>query len=232
MLNSSFTATGSVVREKDPQGHRIVLDVAIGNARIEGLLKLGVRTDPPIMTGEIRSKTRLELLPGNPDIVQRLRLAGNFHVSGGHFTKAKIQSKLDALSLRSQGKLKLAQKNVHGDIVENVQSDLSGVFNLNGGILSFSQLHFQVPGTSVDMTGDYGLDGKTFDFHGKARLDAKLSQMVSGWKSMALKPVDPFFNKHGETEIPVKITGTESEPHFGLDFGHHDDQNVGSVAKR
>ncbi len=232
MLNSSFTATGSVVRVKDPQGHRIVLDVSIGNARIEDLLKLGVRTDPPIMTGEIRSMTRLELLPGNPDIVERLRLAGNFHVSGAHFTKPKIQSKLDALSLRSQGKLKLAQDNARGSIVENVQTDLSGVFNLKSGTLSFSQLHFHVPGTSVDMTGDYGLDGKTFDFHGKARLDAKLSQMVSGWKSMVLKPVDPFFNKHGETEIPVKITGTESEPHFGLDFGHHDDQNAGSVAKR
>jgi hypothetical protein len=231
MLNSSFTATGSVIRVKDPRGHRVVLDVAIGNARIEDLLKLGVRTDPPIMTGEIRSKTRLELLPGDPDIVERLRLVGNFHVSGAHFTKPKIQGKLDALSLRSQGKLKLMQDDVRGGIVDNVQSDLSGVFNLKSGTLSFSRLHFQVPGTNVDMTGDYGLDGKTFDFHGKARLDAKLSQMVSGWKALALKPVDPFFSKHGETEIPVKITGTESEPHFGLDFGHHDDRNAETVAK-
>jgi hypothetical protein len=46
MLNSSFTATGSVIKVKDPRGHRIVLDVAIGNARIEDLLKLGIRTDP------------------------------------------------------------------------------------------------------------------------------------------------------------------------------------------
>ena len=231
-LHSSFTATGSVIRVKEPKGHRIVLDVAIENARIEDLLKLGVRTDPPIMTGEIRSKTRLEMLPGDPDIVERLSLAGNFHVSGGHFTKAKIQSKLDALSLRSQGKLKLAHQNAGDNIVDNVPSDLSGVFNLKSGILSFSQLHFHVPGTSVDMTGEYGLDGKTFDFHGKARLDARLSHMVSGWKSVVLKPVDPFFSKHGQTEIPVKITGTESEPHFGLDFGHHDADNVRSVAKQ
>jgi len=33
--------------------------------------------------------------------------------------------------------------------------------------------------------------------------------------------VDPFFSKHGAgTEVPVKMTGTKSEPHFGLDFGH------------
>jgi len=33
--------------------------------------------------------------------------------------------------------------------------------------------------------------------------------------------VDPFFSKHGAgSEIPFKVTGTRSEPHFGLDFGH------------
>jgi hypothetical protein len=105
-----------------------------------------------------------------------------------------------------------------------VQSDLKGVFSLKSGILSFSKLHFQVPGTKVDMTGEYSLDGNTFDFHGKARLDAKLSHTVTGWKSILLKPVDPLFSKNGAgTEIPVKITGTKSEPHFGLDFGHKSD---------
>jgi hypothetical protein len=39
--------------------------------------------------------------------------------------------------------------------------------------------------------------------------------------SVLLKPVDPFFSKHGAgAEIPLKVTGTKSEPHFGLDFGH------------
>jgi hypothetical protein len=52
---------------------------------------------------------------------------------------------------------------------------------------------------------------------------AKLSQMTTGWKSILLKPVDPFFSKHGAgTELPFKVTGTKSEPHFGLDFGHRD----------
>ena len=58
-----------------------------------------------------------------------------------------------------------------------------------------------------------------FDFRGKVRMDAKVSQMVSGWKSILLKPVDPFFHKNGAgTEIPVKITGSKSELHFGTDF--------------
>jgi hypothetical protein len=216
LLNSSFIAQGSIVRTKEPKGHYITLDVLIDHSRIEDLLKMGVRTDPPIMNGIIRSKTKLELIPGDPDIVERLKLAGNFRVSAAHFTKEKIQSKLDALSLRSQGKPKLATDN----IPDNVQSDLGGVFRLAHGVLAFSKLQFKVPGTTVNLTGEYSLDGNKFDFHGKALLDAKLSHMVTGWKSIMLKPVDPFFTRNGVTEIPVKITGTESEPHFGLDLHH------------
>jgi hypothetical protein len=112
---------------------------------------------------------------------------------------------------------------------ENVPVDLRGVFTLKEGLLSFSSLHFLIPGTHVDMTGDYSLDGRTFDFRGKVRLDAKLSQMTTGWKSILLRPIDPFFTKNGAgTEIPIRISGTESEPRFGLDLGHKDKrQNVG-----
>jgi hypothetical protein len=71
------------------------------------------------------------------------------------------------------------------------------------------------------MTGNYGLDGRTFDFHGTARLEATVSQMMTGWKSILLKPVDPFFRKNGAgTEVPISVTGTQSAPHFALDFKH------------
>jgi hypothetical protein len=158
-----------------------------------------------------------------------LELAGQFEVSGAHFTNDKIQRKVDALSMRSRGKPKLAQDN----IPDNVHSSLKGKFRLASGIISFSQLQFQVPGTRVNLTGDYSLDGNEFDFRGKARMDAKLSHMVTGWKSILLKPADPFFSKNGAgTEIPVKVTGTKSEPHFGADFGHKDeDKNVKNIPK-
>jgi hypothetical protein len=225
-LHTSFTANGSVVRVSTPHGHDIELDVALDDARIEDLLKLGVHTDPPIMNGPVEMKTRLSLVPGDASVADRLTLAGTFHVLRAHFTSQKVQGRLDSLSLRSQGKPKQAQSHVE----EDVPVDLRGVFSLKDGLLSFSLLHFLIPGTHVDMTGDYSLDGQKFDFHGKAWLDAKVSQMTTGWKSILLKPVDPFFSKNGAgTEIPIRITGTESEPHFGLDFGHKDE--LGNVGK-
>ena len=118
-------------------------------------------------------------------------------------------------SERSQGK----PKQPKDDIPDNVKSRMGGDFTLENSILTLPDLQFEMPGTRVNLEGSYSLDGNQFDFHGHARFDAKLSQMVGGWKSVFLKPVDPFFSKHGAgTELPVKITGTKSEPHFGLDF--------------
>jgi hypothetical protein len=220
-LRTSFTASGKIVRVKEPHGHEIDLDVEMSVGAIEDLLRLGVRTDPPIMTGPIRLKTKLNILPGDPDISDRLRLAGTFHIPAGYFTNEKLQTRIDNLSLRGLGEPKLIGKK---DV--SIATDLDGKFLLQDGILSFSLLHFQIPGTHADMTGMYSLDGATFDFHGLLKTDAKLSQMTTGWKSILLKAVDPFFHKHGAgAEIPFKITGPRSEPRFGLDFGHDYGQN-------
>ncbi|MGA9390814.1 MAG: hypothetical protein WBV69_10245 [Candidatus Sulfotelmatobacter sp.] len=227
VLHSSFTATGSVTRVQNPKGHDINLVVHIDQAQIQDLLELGVRTDPAIMTGPLEMETKLRLQPGDADVADRLKLDGSFHVERAHFANKKVQSRLDSLSLRSEGKAKEAAEHV----VENVPVDLRGVFTLNDGTFSFSLLHFEVPGTRIFMTGVYSLDGRTFDFRGKALLNAKLSQMMTGWKSILLKPADRFFSKDGVgTEVPIKITGTESEPHFGLDF-HRKDERPSSDTK-
>jgi hypothetical protein len=221
-LHTSFEAKGSVVRLPAPKGHDIELNVVLEHAQIEDLLQLGVRTDPPVMNGPVQMTAQMSLPPGKEDVTDRLRLAGSFHVLDAHFSSEKIQGKLDSLSLRSRGKPKEAKES-HG---EDVPVDLQGAFKLRDGVLSFSALHFLIPGTHVDMTGDYGLDGKTFDFSGTARLNATVSQMTTGWKSILLKPVDPLFRKNGAgTEVPIKVTGTQSDPHFGLDFHHKDEDH-------
>jgi hypothetical protein len=220
VLQSSFMAKGKVVRVDSPHGHDIELNVVLDRARIEDLLQLGVKTDPPVMTGRVEMTAQLSLFPGDADVANRLKLNGNFHVPDAHFTNQSVQGKIDSLSLRSQGKARLAQEH----LAENVPSDLRGIFQLNNGVLSFSSLHFLIPGTHADLTGQYSLDGNTFDFHGTLKLDAKLSQMTTGWKSILLKPVDRLFEKGGAgTEIPFKISGTRSEPYFEIDFGRKEE---------
>jgi hypothetical protein len=220
LLHSHIVARGYVVRSKDRNGHQIVLDATVDNSRIEDLLRLGVRTDPPVMTGTVRLKTKIEIPPGNVPVSDKLRLKGSFAISGAHFTTPAIQKKIDSLSMRAQGKPKEGMD----DIPDNVNSQMKSNFTLLNSSLTLNDLQYTVPGVAVTMNGVYSMDGNKFDFHGKARMDAKISQMTTGWKSILLKPADPFFAKHGAgTEVPIKVTGTRSEPKFGVDFGHKDE---------
>jgi hypothetical protein len=216
-LHSSFTAQGKVIRVETPHGHDIELSVVMEQARIEDLLDLGVKTEPPVMSGPVALQAQMSLRPGAQDLANRLKLEGTFKISGGQFSNEKIQTRINDLSLRAQGKPRLVAE--QGEVT--VPSDLNGTFRLSDGVFTFSQLQFAVPGAHSAVQGQYSLDGNVFDFHGTLRLDAKLSQTMTGWKSVLLKPVDPFLSKNGAgTEIPFKVTGTRSAPHFGLDFGH------------
>ena len=72
------------------------------------------------------------------------------------------------------------------------------------------------------LNGTYGLEKEDLEFHGKLRMQAKISQTTTGAKSFVLKAVDPFFRKNGQTELPIKITGEREHPWLGLDLGHKD----------
>jgi hypothetical protein len=222
--HSHILAVGDVVRAPGGQGHNITLDVTVDHAHIEDMLRLAVKTDPPIMTGALTLHTKFFLPPGKERVTDKLHLQGNFKIAGAHFTNEKVQSKVDQLSLRAQGKAKEANQESKGGTEANALSEMQGNFDLSASKLTFSSLQYNVPGAHIAMTGVYSLDGKQLDFHGTARLDAKVSQMVTGWKSALLKLADPFFSKNGAgTEVPIEVTGTNSEPHFGLDFHHKDD---------
>lgn len=215
-LHSSFTARGKVIRTRNPAGHDIELSVMMDHGRVEDLLQLGVKTDPPIMSGPVEMRAKMSIVPGAADVANRLKLDGTFKIAAGLFSNEKIQQRIDSLSLRSRGEPRQAKE--HAEV--GVPSELGGVFRLDEELFTFSLLHFAVPGTHADVAGKYSLNGDVFDFHGTVKIEAKLSQMMTGWKSVLLKPVDPFFSKHGAgTELPFKVTGTRSEPKFGLDLG-------------
>ena len=215
---SAFTCSGAVVNVKG-KGHIIDLDVNVPNGRIEDFLHLSVKTQPVVMTGLVEMKTKLRIDPGKESVSRKIGLKGRFTLRLIHFTNPEMQDKVDMMSLRAQGDPKDAKPGA-----EDVSSRMVGQFVMGKGKLSFSQLAYTLPGATVNLTGVYSLDGNEFDFNGKVRTDAKLSQMVaSRWKSIFLKPVDPFFHKNGAgAEIPVKVTGTKGAPKFELDLKHKD----------
>jgi len=211
---SDFTCRGAIINVKG-KGHIIDLDVNVPAGKIEDFLQLAVKTQPAIMSGILGTKTKLHIRPGKESVSQKMTLQGNFTLQQIHFTNADVQDKVDILSLRAQGSPEEAKPGA-----EDVTSRMTGKFAMGQRKLNFSELDYTLPGANVRLNGLYSLDGNQFDFTGKVRTNAKLSQMVaSKWKSLLLKPVDPFFHKHGAgAEIPIKITGTKSAPKFGLDL--------------
>jgi len=221
---SHFTAQGQIVRvlATEPgaaprgMGHDIALTVDVDKARIEDFLRLTSRSGTVLMTGDVTLKTALHIPPGPEQVHERLGLDGHFALDRIQFTSAKIQGRIEELSLRGQGKTK-DQASPDGAAA---QSHMDGRFTLAGGVLTLPSLEYTVPGAKIDLKGAYGLDGGTLDFAGTARLDATVSQMVGGWKGLLLKPADRFFRKDGAgTVIPIHIQGTREEPVFGVEFG-------------
>jgi hypothetical protein len=213
---SDFSCYGAVINVKG-KGHIIDLEVTVPNGRIEDFLELGVKTTPVVMTGRLTMKTKLHIPPGKESETRRIGLKGAFTLRQIHFTNPEVEDKVDMLSLRAQGDAKDAKPGA-----PDVHSEMAGQFVLGDGKLKFSKLEYTLPGADVKLAGEYSLDGQRFEFEGKMRTGAKVSQMVaSRWKSVLLKPVDPFFKKNGAgAEIPVKISGTKSAPKFGLDLRH------------
>ena len=213
LRNSSFTTSGSVIGVKG-RGHIIDLDVEIPQGRIQDFLDLAVKTEPAVLTSTIATNAKLQIRPGKERVADRLSVRGNFTLQGIHFTNPKVQDKVDMMSLRAQGRPEEARPRAR-----DIYSRMSGTFFLNQGVIQFSKLVYALPGARVNLDGVYSLDGQQFDFHGIVRTDVPLSRMVdSRWLSFLLKAVSPFFKgKGGGAEIPVRISGTKSEPKFGLD---------------
>jgi hypothetical protein len=96
---------------------------------------------------------------------------------------------------------------------------LTASFNFTNELATFNSVHYSVPGAELQLAGAFAVHGEQFDFKGHVRTDAKASQMVTGWKSTLLKAVDPFLKKNGAgLELPIEISGTKDDVHFGLDF--------------
>ena len=213
---STLICNGAVVTAANKKGKEVLLDVTATNARIQDMLRLAVPTSKSPMTGVVNLKTKFDLPAASEEVgevVDRLKLKGQFGIGEVQFTDPGVRAKVENLSDRAQGR----PNDQHED---DPLSQLKGDFTLGRGIITLRNLGFSVAGASVHLDGTYGLRSEDLDFHGKAQLQAKPSQMVTGFKSTLLKPFDHFFRKNGVTEIPIKVTGKREHPSFGLDFHH------------
>jgi hypothetical protein len=210
---SVIVCEGSVVNVPN-QGHLIQLNVDAPNAHIEDMLALAINSDKPFMIGPAKIKAKLTIPPGKLKVLQKMILDGKVNIANANWSDPKVRDKLESLSRHAEGK---PEDEGAGSSVAN----LNGDFKLEKAVINFRSLTFSVPGANLDLMGKYDIGESDMDFSGHLRLQAKLSQTVTGKKSFFLKAVDPFFSKEGAgTLLPITITGKRDAPTLGVSVFH------------
>ncbi|QOY86468.1 translocation/assembly module TamB domain-containing protein [Paludibaculum fermentans] len=223
---STFDVKGAIARYAGEKGKTVDLDAIFRNGRLDDVLLLAVKGPKPILRGGLGLHVKILLPPGKGEVADRLKLNGNFRLIEARFTNPRIQEELDILSRRAQGQ-------PHNEEVDEVPWRMDGVFHMSGGRVAFEKLNFAIDGAKAAMAGSFVFAGQELDFHGTARVDARLSQMMmTRWKRWLLKPVDPIFAKEGYgTVADFKISGTREAPVFGLDRNGSKDKDHDQNAK-
>lgn len=211
---TNFTTSGAIVKhDNDPQ-RKISLVVTMPDGNLLDLLRLAIK-GTPFMDGRVTLNTRIDIPPLSSKVKQKLVLDGSFTLRDARFLRSTIQSQIDGLSRHAQGQPK-------NEEIDSVASNMKGSFQLENQVMTFRSLSFDVPGAGVALAGTYNLRDDGLGFHGTLKLEAKVSEMVTGWKSWALKPIDPLFAKNGAgTFLNILVEGTAHKPKLGVEFAGH-----------
>jgi hypothetical protein len=214
VLGGSVIVASGSVENVPKKGHDINLDVTTPKARIEDILQLAINSDKPFLRGPVDIKAKLHLPPGTEKVIEKMTLDGSFAITSARWSNSEVRQKLQSFSRRAEGQ-------PEDEDAGSAVTDLKGTFVVKNSVIHFSKLTFSVPGAGVELAGTYDIGRRKIDMQGSLRMQAKLSQMVTGAKSFFLKAIDPFFSKGGAgTVLPITITGTEENPVMGVTVFH------------
>jgi len=211
LLRSPIAASGDIVEREGEDGRTVSLAIMMNAARVEDLLRLAVKGDQPGMTGGLTVSTSFVLPPGDRDVIEKLKLEGTFAVATARFTRAAVQAKVNEFSTKARG--------VRDETPDPVVSNFSGRFAMNNGVIRFSNVSFSMPGARVSLAGQYVMASAALDFRGTVNLDARLSAMTTGFKSVLVRLIDGLFRHNDITVIPITVGGTAEAPKVKLDVG-------------
>ncbi|MBV9759027.1 MAG: hypothetical protein JO340_00545 [Acidobacteriaceae bacterium] len=209
--NTTVVFKGSVAGQEGQSGKLVSFDMAETSGRIEDLLDLFISAKLPPMTGRVTFRGHVDIPPGNAQLIERMRLQGEFGVGAGKFTDKETEADVSRLSESAEKHDKEPEK------AETVLSDLKGQAIVTNGVAKLSHLTFTVPGAKANMEGTYNLVNYDVDLQGVLVTTGQPGDATTGVKSVLVKALSPFFKrKHGDKVVPFKITGNYDKPAMNL----------------
>jgi hypothetical protein len=137
-------------------------------------------------------------------------------VPAERLTDRKTKQELSAFSERAQKaqpfKGEAAPAPPPGAAAQNAETDvvssLKGKARIEKGIVTTQRLVFQIPGSSVNLKGEFSLRDGAVHMVGNLHMQSDVSHATTGFKSVLLKPLIPFFEKRkAGAVIPIAVTG-------------------------
>jgi hypothetical protein len=224
LQRSSFRASGRVRNVQDDRTREISLELSMNRGRLEDVLPLVSSATLPV-SGDLRVRGKFEILPGEQNILCRLRLDSDFAAASVRFSSLDLREQLRNISRKAAGHRKDAAS---GSSITSMQGHL----RLSSGVVEFSRLLFDLESASARLSGAYQLPTERLDLHGQMWMAAKRSQTAGGPKAHFRKAADRLIRSKGRgLHVPIKITGTRSNPAFALDVGNKA-ANTGSRSRR
>jgi hypothetical protein len=208
LINASGTVAGSP--------RRTSVDFSTQGADVQDLLRM-VETSEPAMTGKVNLKANAAFTAGPERFLERLQLNGAIEVSGLRFVSAQSRQKMDAFSARVRKDPEANQDNGggSGEVSLAARSDT----RFDRGIAYFPDIEANLPGAAAQLRGTLNLLDAKVHLSGKVALQRGISHAATGWKSVLLKPLSPFFKKKDVgAVVPIEVTGTAGNPKVGADI--------------
>lgn len=192
--------------------------------RVEDLLGPFLHDRVPV-TGVVWLSSKTHVAPDRhgEKFLRRLTLQGSFDLPAEKLTDRATEQSLTAFGARAQGAS--SGKDQPGDparAAADVVSSLKGQAIVRNGILSTDQLTFEMPGASANLKGTYAFHGGAVHLIGHLKMDSDISHAATGFKSVLLKPLAPFFKrKQAGAVVEIAVTGTPHHYAVAQDVLHN-----------
>jgi hypothetical protein len=214
--NSLITATGSVTGSPK----KVAVTFATRNSRVEDLLTMVSQT-PPAVVGLVSFNASAEFGGGPGKFLQRLALKGQASVDQLRFVNGGTQGKMDAFSAREVKPSEGSAKADPNDVPPEVFVAASTHTQFEAGVARFPDIAVTLPGAQARLQGTFNLLSTQIHLIGTASLQRSLSHATTGWKSVLLKPLAPFFHhKDVGAVVSIAVTGTAHHPKVGQNVLH------------
>ena len=198
------------------------IDVSVVKGRTQDVLRPFVQAKVPI-TGPAWLRAHAYVGPaGNgAGFLQRLQVHGAFNVPAEWATDKATEKSLSDFSQRAQKKKTEHDDDAAQDGTTDALSSLKGPAEIRNGIASSPHLTFLIPGAQATLNGTFNFHDESAHLTGNLAMQSEISHAVTGFKSLLLKPLDPFMKKRkAGAVVPIAITGGPGHYKISQDFSH------------